>query len=185
MTSVQPTPAMPDAGAGMFPPEAEVCRELSPRLRAIALRHLRDRSAADDVVQEVLASLVVALREGRIERPDLIAPYALSACRRRIADSYRSEARRSALSERLGELSPAQAAACSEHDQKRLDVEQMVRAMAPLSGRERQVVSETFSSGRSAEEIARAIGTTPANVRVMRHRALTKMRAALGWEGRE
>jgi RNA polymerase sigma-70 factor (ECF subfamily) len=67
-------------------------------------------------------------------------------------------------------------------EEKRLDVEQIVMAFSPLSGRERQILSETFSDERSAEEIARNIGTTASNVRVMRHRALAKVRAALTWE---
>ena len=182
--NVSPSPAAPrppgsDQALDGFPGEAEVCREFGPRVRAIALRHLRDRSAADDVVQEVLASVVVALREGRIERPDLVGPYVLSTCRRRIADTYRSEARRSALCEELVGLDPT---TTNPSEDKRIDIDRVVFAFGPLSGRERQIVNETFSADRSAEEIARAIGTTAANVRVMRHRALAKMRAALGWE---
>jgi RNA polymerase sigma-70 factor, ECF subfamily len=171
-----PTPVVDE-----FPAEVEVCRRFAPRVRAIALRHLRDRSLADDVVQEVLASVVVALREGRIERPELVGPYVLSTCRRRIADAHRTEARRSAMREELVGLDRAVLGTpCVE--ERRLDLDRAVLAFAPLSGRERQVINETFSAERSAEEIARAIGTTANHVRVMRHRALAKMRAALGWE---
>ncbi len=176
--SATPLPSGSDQGVDPFPGEAEVCREFAPRIRAIALRHLRDRSAADDVVQEVLAAVVVALRERRIERPELVGAYVLSTCRRRIADAHRTEARRSALCEELVGLDRATTSA----EDKRIDIRQVVIAFAPLSGRERQVLNETFSAERSAEEIARAIGTTAAHVRVLRHRALAKMRAALGWE---
>lgn len=175
-------PAGAAACAGRFPGEAEVCREFAPRLRAIALRHLKDRSSADDIVQEVLASVVVALREGRIESPELVGPYVLSACRRRIADAHRTDARRSALTMELTGLDVAQASSDPGVDEKRIDIDRLVVALTPLSGRERQIVNETFSADRSAEEIARSIGTTASHVRVLRHRALAKMRAALGWE---
>jgi RNA polymerase sigma-70 factor (ECF subfamily) len=178
VTTTVSAPSRADPAAGL-PREAEVCRDYAPRLRAIALRHLRDRSAADDVVQEVLAAVVVALRAGRIGGPELIGPYALSVCRRRIADLHRSAARRSALHE---QLEPALAATTCASEPPALDLEQMLRALSPLSGRERQIVSETFSAERSAAEIAEALGTTAAHVRVLRHRALAKMRAALGWE---
>jgi len=179
--SAAPRPPDVDWAVDRFPTEAEVCRQFAPRIRAVALRHLRDRSLADDVVQEVLAAVIVALREGRIERPDLLGPYVLSTCRRRIADAHRTEARRSALTEELG-LDPATTQRSADLDEKRLDIDRVVIAFTPLSGRERQVVNETFTAERSAEEIARAIGTTAAHVRVLRHRALAKMRAALGWE---
>ncbi|HEY3494846.1 MAG TPA: sigma-70 family RNA polymerase sigma factor [Polyangiaceae bacterium] len=168
-------------GAG-FPGEVEVVREFAPRLRAIALRQLRDRSTTEDVVQEVLVSVVVALRERRIESPDRLPAYVLSACRRRIADVHRARARHAALSDELGSLDPAVVAPPRHAGERRLDLEQLVAAMSPLSGRERQVLSETYSGERSADEIAESIGTTAAHVRVLRHRALAKMRAALGWE---
>jgi RNA polymerase sigma-70 factor, ECF subfamily len=176
-----PPPAAGES-VGSFPGEVEVCRQFAPRLRAIALRHLKDRSQADDVVQEVLTSVVLALREGRIESPELVGPYALSACRRRIADTHRTEARRSALREELGGLTVSALTEPPCVEEKRVDIERLVRALGPLSGRERQVMNETFSSERSAEEIAESIGTTPGHVRVLRHRALAKMRAALGWQ---
>jgi RNA polymerase sigma-70 factor (ECF subfamily) len=160
----------------------EICREFAPRIRAIALRHLRDRSAADDVVQDVLASVVVALRDGRIERPDDLGAYVFSACRRRIADAHRTEARRSALREEIGIATAPVAQPGAAPTDKQLDIERLIVALTPLSGRERQILVETFSADRSADEIARSIGTTAGHVRVLRHRALAKMRAALGWE---
>jgi RNA polymerase sigma-70 factor, ECF subfamily len=177
----QPSPPSPGPGAPGFPAEVEVCQAFAPRLRAIALRHLRDRSASEDVVQDVLVSVVVALREGRIQAPESLPAYVLSACRRRIADLQRTNARRVALRSELGALDLEQAVAPPALKTD-IDMERLVAAFGPLSGRERQVLSETYSGERSAEEIARAIGTTATHVRVLRHRALAKMRAALEWE---
>ena len=49
--------------------EAEICNRFANRIRAYGVLHLRDRSAADDLVQHVLVAVVVALREARIEDP--------------------------------------------------------------------------------------------------------------------
>lgn len=168
----------PDTLGLPWPGEAEVCVSFAPRIRALALRHLKDRSLADDIVQEVLAAVVVALRERRIESPTHVAPYVLSAARRRVSDAARTDYRRSAIGPQL-EASVEQRAAGP--DQRYLEMEHLVRAMAPLSGRERQIMNETLTCGRTADEIAALVGTTPANIRVLRHRALAKMRAALGW----
>jgi RNA polymerase sigma-70 factor (ECF subfamily) len=183
VTSV-PTPAGahdPCVEAAAFPEEAQVCREFAPRIRAIALRRLRDAAAADDVVQDVLASVVIALRERRIAHPESVPAYVLSACRRRIADVHRGAARRTVLREQLGALEGSRAV--DGLQELHLDMSRVVSALYPLSGREREVINETFNGGRSAEEIARSIGTSPGNVRLVRHRALAKMRAALGWKG--
>jgi RNA polymerase sigma-70 factor (ECF subfamily) len=169
----------PDTLERPWPGEAEVCVSFAPRIRALAMRHLKDRSLADDIVQEVLAAVVVALRERRIESPTHVGPYVLSAARRRVSDAARTDYRRSALAPEL-EASVEQRMAGP--DQRYLEMEHLVRAMAPLSGRERQVMSETLTSGRTADEIAALVGTTPANIRVLRHRALAKMRAALYWK---
>lgn len=167
--------------AWSWPAEAEVCLRFAPRIRALALRHLKDRSLADDIVQEVLTSLVLALREGRIEAPTALGAYVASAVRRRIADAARDDFRRTAAWSELANLEASIKDSVSGPDERYLDMEHFVLALAPLSGRERQVMSETLTCGRSADEIAALVGTTPANIRVLRHRALAKMRAALGW----
>ena len=94
----------------------------------------------------------------------------------------RTDARRVALRAELGALDLEQAVAQPTHKTD-IDIQRLVAALGPLSGRERQVLNETYSADRTAEEIARAIGTTATHVRVLRHRALAKMRAALEWEG--
>lgn len=177
-------PATPAASGPdlRIPAEGEVCREFAPRIRAIALRHLKDRSSADDIVQEVLASVVLALRDRRIEQPEHLGAYVFSACRRRIADAHRTEARRSALREEIGIAGVTDSKHADVPNEKHLDIDQLLVALTPLSGRERQIIVETFSADRSAEEIAQSIGTTAGHVRVLRHRALCKMRAALGWQ---
>jgi DNA-directed RNA polymerase specialized sigma24 family protein len=50
--------------------------------------------------------------------------------------------------------------------------------LAPLNGRQREVVWQRIVEGRSSAEVANEHGTTPGNVDVIVHRALAKMREA-------
>jgi len=48
--------------------EAELCQRMGPRIRLYGLRHLRDRHAAEDLMQQVLITTIEALRAGRCSR---------------------------------------------------------------------------------------------------------------------
>ena len=50
--------------------------------------------------------------------------------------------------------------------------------LAPLNGRQRDVVWQRIVEGRSSAEVAAEQGTTPGNIDVIVHRALAKMREA-------
>jgi len=165
-----------------FPDERALCERFAPPIRALALRHLRDRSLADDVVQEVLSATIVAVRERRIAAPAALPGYVLSACRKRVADLHRTEARRSAIWAEFGGPEVTPVGLVEAPEVPRLELEQVIAAMAPLTGRERQVLNEMYAQERSTDEIARALQTTPGHVRVLRHRAISKLRAALGFE---
>ena len=66
----------PDSAA-----EAELYRRLAPRARLYGLRHLRDRQAAADLAQQVLAMTLERLRAGEVREPEKIASFVLGACR--------------------------------------------------------------------------------------------------------
>src|SRR4029079_19349709 len=55
----------PDSAA-----EAELYRRLAPRVRLYGLRHLRDRAAAADLVQQVLLMTLERLRAGEVREPE-------------------------------------------------------------------------------------------------------------------
>jgi RNA polymerase sigma-70 factor (ECF subfamily) len=70
------------AGAGGAPDsaaEAELYRRLAPRVRLYGLRHLRDRQAAADLVQQVLLMTLERLRAGEVREPERIASFVLGA----------------------------------------------------------------------------------------------------------
>jgi RNA polymerase sigma-70 factor (ECF subfamily) len=59
------------------PPKQSFYRRLAPRVRLYGLRHLRDRHAAADLVQQVLLMTLERLRAGKVREPERIASFVL------------------------------------------------------------------------------------------------------------
>ena len=156
--------------------EAELARRFAPRIRLFGLRRLRNHAAAQDLVQEVLVTTLEALRAGRIEQPERLASFVLGACRMTVVNLRRGEQRRARLLARFADdLAPA----WSSSGASTVDHARLADCLAGLPIRDRTVVALTFYMDRSAEEIARELGTSPGNVRVLRHRALARLHDCL------
>lgn len=161
--------------AGDGEAEAELFRRLAPRVRLYGLRHLRDPAAADDLVQDVILTTFDGLREGKVRELESLASFVLGTCRKVVANLRRGERRRRELLEWHGrELAPAFA-----EPEPPLDLDRLARCLAALAARERTIVASSFYAERSADEIAVELGLTPGNVRVVRHRALGRLRSCM------
>src|SRR6266545_8160325 len=153
------------------------CSGGSPRrVRLYGLRHLRDPAAADDLVQDVLFMTFDSLRAGKLREDERLASYVLGTCRRMAIGLARGATRRQRLLERFGpELAPAAWA----HEDAPLDLDRLTRCLEGLAERERTVVVLSFYADRASAEIASELGLSPANVRVVRHRALARLRGCM------
>jgi RNA polymerase sigma-70 factor (ECF subfamily) len=155
--------------------EAELFRRLAPRVRLYGLRHLRDPAAADDLVQDVLLMTMDSLRAGRVREEERLVSFVLGSCRRMAADRRRGERRRERLLERYaGDLVPAPADIRAP-----LDLDRLERCLRALPERERSVVVASFYEERPSGDIASALGLSAANLRVVRHRALGRLRRCM------
>jgi len=163
--------ARPDRAA-----EGELCRRFAPRIRLYGLAHLRDAHAAADLVQQVLLTTLVRLRAGEVREPERIASFVLGMCRMTVLDLRRGVARRALLLETYGELE----ALAEEAEPRALDEARLAGCMDRLSERERSVLVLSFYAERSADEVGRELALSSANVRVIRHRALDKLRRCMG-----
>jgi RNA polymerase sigma factor (sigma-70 family) len=66
-----------------------------------------------------------------------------------------------------------------------LNGDQLAACLEALAERERTVVSLTFFADKSGDEVAKELGLSAGNVRVIRHRALARLRACMNGEGHD
>ncbi len=155
--------------------ESELCRRMSPRIRLYGLRHLRSAAAADDLVQQVLLRAIEALRAGRLRDSDKLAPFVLGICRMTVIELRRTAHRQQHLLEEFG------GALVPDHrSTPSLDNDRLGRCVQALAERERSVVVMTFYDERPTAEVCVLLGTSEVNVRVIRHRAIGRLRACMG-----
>lgn len=187
LSSVSDTPPDEDlarriAGEGRERAAAEgaLCRKFAPRIRLYGRRHLADDQTAEDLVQLVLVRVLEALRAGRVDEPQRLGSFVLGTCRYVSWEMRRAEKRQRAI---LAEA----AVLVDEHappEPIRYDVIKLFLCLERLPDRERQVVRMTFMDDRDTDEVARRLGLTTGNVRVVRHRALAKLHDCLESGGR-
>ena len=159
--------------------EAELCRRLAPRARLYGLRHLRDPHAAADLAQQVMLMTLERVRAGGLRDPAMLASFMLGTCRTVVMDLRRTRTRR----ERLLETYAADEADVAPDDGARLDHARVADCLRTLPSRERSILIMTFYAERAAPDLAAELGLTEANVRVIRHRALQRMRACVEARG--
>ncbi len=175
-------PVVLGALAGDRDAEREVCRRLTPAVRAYAERRLRPASV-EDFSHDVLVLLVEALRERRIQDPARIASFALGFCRNLARERARNDDRRRDLGLRYGVTEADFVAWDSPLDVRRAHLED---CYSQLTERARRVIRATFCDDEVDADIAGALGISVANVRIVRHRSLAALRSCLerpiSWE---
>jgi RNA polymerase sigma-70 factor (ECF subfamily) len=150
--------------------EEELCRRLVPRLRVFVTRYRRDAQAADDLAHDTVLVVLSALRSGRLQDPARVPAFALATCRSLMISGRRTSRRHEEL---LARTAPG--ASTPPPDDGPLDRRRLAECMSKLADRERRVIELTFWEEETAEEIAASLGTSPGNVRVIRHRALERL----------
>mgnify|MGYP002382920411 CR=1 FL=1 len=155
--------------------EEELCRRLAPRIRLYGLKHLRNDAEARDLAQDVLMMILAKLRRDEVRDVAQIASFALGTSRQRVLDIRRGERRRAALLTEFPLDLPQDIEPASEP----LDTARLTQCLAALTERERAVIVMTFYEDRPAEALAQELGVSAVNVRVIRHRALERLRACV------
>jgi RNA polymerase sigma-70 factor (ECF subfamily) len=156
--------------------ERSICLRFANRIRAYGLCHLRDRSDAEDLVQQVLVAVLQALRAGKVKDVDKLESYVFGTCRNMVIDMRRGTIRRQRISDetRAAMLPEGYEPPWSLFDRARLDA-----CLEGLEERARSVVLATFIDEREADEIGRSLSLTAGNVRVIRHRALAQLQQCM------
>lgn len=154
--------------------EAELFHRMAPRIRLYGLRHLRDQQAAEDLVQQVLITTLEALRASRLREPEKLASFVLGTCRMTVLNQRRVAQTQQRLLGQFGaELTPVQ------HPTPHRDREMLAGCVQNLNERERTVVVMSFYDEQTGADVARLLGISEANVRVIRHRAIRRLRECM------
>ena len=157
--------------------DREVLDRLQTGLRIMALQELGDPVTSEEVVQETIARVLSALLDDRLDDPARLAAYAHGVARHVITDVYRSRARSSSLTSRLGQQASDPPGALenliSADERTRLRF-----ALRGLSGRDRQILRLSFEEGLSCAEIARRHAEPATRIRKRKSRALQRLREA-------
>jgi RNA polymerase sigma-70 factor (ECF subfamily) len=157
--------------------EGELYRRLARRVRLFGLRHLRDAHAAADLAQQVLLTTLERLRAGEVREPEKIASFVLGMCRMTVLEIRRGTRRREEL---LEKWAPAYAGVTYEAPEPLvLDPDRLAGCLARLAERERSVVLLTFVADKAADEVGAELGLSAGNVRVIRHRAIARLRECM------
>lgn len=150
-------------------------RELQPTL----LGHLRwvHASQAEDIAGDVWTE-VAASFPTFVGSDDAFRAWVFTLARRRAIDSYRRAGRRPTAALREG--GPVAADRPEEETVDRLSLEAIVaRLHRLLPADQAEVLLLRVVRGLSVVEVAAATAKTPANVRVLQHRALQRLAARL------
>jgi RNA polymerase sigma-70 factor (sigma-E family) len=155
---------------------AEVAVEALYRACALDLIRLAylmvgDRASAEDVVQEAFCGLY--RRWDRLEHADNAIYY----LRASVLNGCRSVLRRRAVRRRV--LADPPAVSAEAVVLGGVEREEVIRAVARLPRRQRQVLVLRFYSGLSDEQIARVMGIGQSTVRSTAHRALEAVSRAV------
>jgi RNA polymerase sigma-70 factor (ECF subfamily) len=165
---------------------ASVSRLLA-MLQPMVVRYCRARigrqetamGSADDVAQEVCLAVLSALPGYRAEGGSFRAfVYGIAA--HKVSDAFRAASRN--RSEPVAEV-PDVAEVARTPEQQALMSEmstQIAALLATLTIQQREVLVLRLAVGMSAEETAQSVSSSAGAVRVIQHRALTKLRAMLG-----
>lgn len=149
-------------------------RELYPPICGYVLRRVREPEDAAEAIAETFATLW--RRFDSSPHGAELRPWLFGVARRVLANQRRGARRRTALGERLAanvDHAALETIRPDDADSK------LARAFATLSESDRELLSLVAWEGLTREELAVALGTSRATVRLRLHRARKRLEAAL------
>ncbi|MDQ2900982.1 MAG: RNA polymerase sigma factor [Acidobacteriota bacterium] len=145
---------------------------LSPQIFHFFLSQVRDRSQAEDLLQDLWLRIHKARHTYRPEEP--VLPWIYAIARRTRVDQFRKRrqiAEHESPGERLPEMAAPEAPRSARPD--------IAELLSTLPAAQREVILMLKVSGLSLEEVARATGTSVGSVKQKAHRGYEKLRRLL------
>jgi len=120
----------------------------------------------------VMLLTIEKMRAGELREPEKVVSFVFGACRMVTLDIRRGARRREELLEKYGaDLEIADISVAP-----RLDEARVAACLARLAERERAVMILSFYEDEPADRVGAALGLSAGNVRIIRHRALERLR---------
>lgn len=151
--------------------EAEFVTLFQRRIRVFLGCRTRDRELAEEVAQDILFSVICALREGRLRDPEILPSFVYGVARNRLNDHLRKRAREKLepMPEGLDVIAPA---IDHEAQQRYASVE---REIEKMDAEDRKILAMTLVDGLKPGEIAIAMKLSNDVVRQRKSRALKRL----------
>ena len=156
----------------------EVVTQFAPALARVVASYERDRALRDELLQEVLMAIVVALP--RLTQPDKLKPFVFRIAHNRSLSHITRRIRERAHEETGNEAD----APTPSHEQALIKAERgarLLEAIRQLSLQYRQVMTLILED-MSYEEVAETLGITVDNVGVRVNRAKKRLKERLQYD---
>lgn len=157
--------------------ESELYARFARRVYLFGVARLRSAPAAEDLVQDVLTTVIERARAGAVREPDKLASFVLGTCRMLVQNRVRDAARRTRILAMYDDPREASTGAPEPADGPALEL--LAECMHALADRDRSVLLLTFYAELDGPAIARELGVEPSHVRVLRHRALARLQGCV------
>ena len=151
---------------------------LAPRLLHYLLRQIKDRSRAEDLLQQTMLQIHCA--RGRFIPGADVIPWAFAIARRLTIDSFRRRKHEAVGDDERAAAAPAPGPGADEVLHTKRLVLELEREIARLPEAHRVAFELVKADGLSLREAAQVLGTTVTAIKLRAHRAYVALRAALG-----
>lgn len=164
-------------GAAGIADETQLAARFWNRIRYFALKRIRDTAGADDVAQETLRRVILALREARIQNPSSLPSFVLETAHHICLQHRRSADREARALERFVREEPSPA---GDPDPLRslISAERgaVVRAaLDRLEAQDRELLRLLFYEDQDNSSVAERLRISQAALRVRKHRVLRRL----------
>lgn len=152
--------------------------DITPFLRAIVRRSLRERADAEDALQDILMTVHTVRHTYDPTRP--FRPWLAGIARYRLLDRLRGAGRRAAREIALGPEHETFSSDTSNSDDVMTDQPTLRRALETLPASERQAIELTKLRELSLKEASTMSGMSVGALKVATHRGMLRLRRLLG-----
>jgi RNA polymerase sigma-70 factor, ECF subfamily len=153
--------------------EEELSKHFYPRIVAMAVVRLRDPETAQEIAQDTVLAVLVALREGKLREPKKLPGFVSGTARNLLNNHFRS--RREAPNE--VELDPEIPSELNlENELELTEQRRAVRAaLGRINPKDRAILLFTLVDGMNPREIAFRVGLSFDNIRTRKMRAIRQV----------